>query len=35
MEYFGVFGDAVDAMFREKDIKAAVANNVQPLFAGG
>jgi hypothetical protein len=35
MEYFGVFGDALDSLFREADIKAALANDLQPLFAGG
>jgi hypothetical protein len=34
MEYFGVFGDALDALFREADIKAAMANDLQPLFGG-
>jgi hypothetical protein len=32
MEYFGVFGDALDSVFRESDIKVALANDLQPLF---
>jgi hypothetical protein len=32
MEYFGVFGDALDSVFREKDILAALSNDLQPMF---
>ena len=34
MEYFGVFGDALDSLFRESDIRAAMDNDLQPLFGG-
>jgi hypothetical protein len=33
MEYYGVFGDALDSVFREADIRA-LANHLQPLFGG-
>jgi hypothetical protein len=32
MEYYGVFGDAIDSLFREEDIRAAMDNDLQPLF---
>jgi hypothetical protein len=32
MEYYGVFGDAIDSLFREADIRAAMDNDLQPLF---
>jgi hypothetical protein len=32
MEYFGVFGDAIDSVFREEDINAAFRDDVPPLF---
>jgi hypothetical protein len=34
MEYYGVFGDALNSVFREADIKAALANHLRPLFGG-
>jgi hypothetical protein len=35
MEYLCEFSDAVDALFTEDDIKAALANDLQPLFVEG
>jgi hypothetical protein len=32
MEYYGIFGDAIDSLFREADIRAAMDNDLQPLF---
>jgi hypothetical protein len=32
MEYLAEFGDAVDALFTEEDVRAALANDVRPLF---
>ena len=32
MEYMCEFGDAVDALFTEEDIRAALDNNLRPLF---
>jgi hypothetical protein len=32
MEYLAEFGDAVDALFKEEDVRAALDNDVRPLF---
>jgi hypothetical protein len=32
MEYLAEFGDAVDALFSEEDVRASMANDVRPLF---
>ena len=34
MEYMCEFSDAVDALFTEKDVRAAMNNKLQPLFGG-
>jgi hypothetical protein len=34
MEYMAEFGDAVDALFTEEQIKRAMTNDLQPLFGG-
>jgi hypothetical protein len=31
MEYYGVFGDSVDSVFREEDVRAALSDDVEPL----
>jgi Terminase large subunit, T4likevirus-type, N-terminal len=35
MEYMCEFTDAVDALFTEEDVRAALDNDLQPLFVGG
>jgi hypothetical protein len=34
MEHEGIFGSAIDAVFREEDIRAALNSDLQPLFSG-
>jgi hypothetical protein len=34
MEYLCEFSDAVDALFTEEDVRAALASDLQPLFGG-
>jgi hypothetical protein len=34
MEYFCVFGDAIDAVFREEDVRAALSDDLEPLYPG-
>jgi Terminase large subunit, T4likevirus-type, N-terminal len=34
-EYYGVFGDVIDAVFRSADIEALLSDDIMPLFATG
>jgi hypothetical protein len=34
-EYYGVFGDVLDSVFRYEDIAALLSDDVQPLFGSG